>query len=104
MWATGRYTFGLSEEEFWEMSPGMWFALHDQRFSDLKVFDAFQARISTTIASTVSRKSKKKIKESDFRLFPDKSTGKPIGKTPGFLDKMRAAVAAAGIEVRRGDG
>lgn len=98
MWATGRYIFGLSEEEFWDMSPGMWVALHDARYSELKVFDAFQARISSMIASSIPTKRKRRIKEKDFRLFPDAPR---LRAKPNLLNKMRLMAAVTGIEVKR---
>jgi len=95
MWATARYTFNLTDKEFWDMSPGMWTALNDARYNELKIYDAFQARISSTIASTVPRKSKKRIKEADFRMFKDSQV-----RSMNILDKMRAFTSATGIEVR----
>ena len=100
MWATGRYTFGLSEEEFWEMSPGMWVALHGARYESISVFDSFQARISAMIASSIPRKQKKRIKDSDYRIFPDKKKLAKRSKV-NLLDKMRLVAAQIGINVVR---
>lgn len=100
MWATGRYTFGLSEEEFWEMCPGMWVALHDARYETISIYDSFQARISAMIASSIPRKSKKKIRDSNYRLFPDKSN-KRKRSGANLLDKMRMFADQIGVEVRR---
>lgn len=85
------------------MSPGMWIALHDERFAQLSIYDAFQSRISAMVASTVQRKSKKRIKESDYRFFPDKSTRKSVRGPVNLLDKMRFLVGSMGIDVRRGN-
>lgn len=69
MWATARYSLGFSEEEFWGLSPGMWVALHKARIEEISIYDAMQARISTTIRSIAMTKSKQNLKESNFRLF-----------------------------------
>ena len=98
MWATARYTFNLSNKEFWDMSPGMWIALNEARYSELKVYDMFQARVSSTVASTVPRKSKRRIKEADFRIFKDNNRSSM--QSMNMLDKMRAFTSAMGIEVR----
>ncbi len=103
MWSTARYTFGLSEDEFWELSPGQWVALYNAYMAELRVQDAMNARVCATIASTVPRKSKTRIKEASFRLFPENR--KPRGtrlSSEMLLNKMRLIVASQGIPVMRG--
>ena len=69
MWATARYTFGLSEAEFWEMSPGMWSAMHNARLEELTIFDVMQARICANVKAAGFNKKGTKIRESTFRFF-----------------------------------
>lgn len=83
------------------MSPGMWFALHNARLEELRIYDALQARISSTVASTIPRKSKTRIKESNFRLFSEEQKGVVGGKRNSAVQlfKMRAFAASAGLDV-----
>jgi len=86
MLATGRYSLGLSEDEFWLMSPGMWNEMNLARLREIQITDAMQARISMMIASTIPTKSKRPT-ELELRLFPEE---KP--KKISLLEKFMGVV------------
>lgn len=63
----------MSEEEFWNLSPGQWMALHSARHESLYFHDSIQARICSTICNTSANKKKgKKFKAEDFLMFKRK--------------------------------
>lgn len=81
--------FGLSDDEFWNLAPEEWIALVHARANSLKVYDAFQARISYMIAATSM--SKTKHKENDFRFFPEPIRGKNLlNKWLGIVSMFKA--------------
>lgn len=79
------------------MSPGMWVALYNARNNDLMLLDAMQARISSTVAATVPRKNKRKIKESDFRFLKPSSRRTT---NADLLTKMKMATSHMRKEIR----
>ncbi len=84
------------------MSPGEWIALNEARMDDLRVRDALNARVCAVVASTVPRKSKKRIRDKDFRLFPDNAPArKKAVPSELLLQKMRVFAAINGLEVKR---
>ena len=99
MWATARYTFHLSEEEFGFMSPGMWSAMHKARFDELSILDMMQARLCSVMRATTPTKSKRKIKEEDFKFFKTNKP-KPIDKVTEMKHKWMAYVAAHNASVK----
>jgi hypothetical protein len=100
MWATGRYVFGLSEEDFWNLTPGMWMALQEERMNELKIYDAFQARITSMIRATAMTSKKSRVKEEDFKFFKTStsktrpSTGDLKAKFLGIASVVNAQIAA----------
>lgn len=89
--STARIFLGLPEEEFWEMGPGYYAALHKAKLEEIQVFDEMQARISAMIASSIPTKKKKKIKPSDYRIFPLKPKG-TRGSPGSLFSKFKAVM------------
>lgn len=77
MWAAGRNTFGLSEEEFWQLSIDQWIALNKENEKELKIYDLMNARLCATVAASAPFRKGKPPKEDVFRVFQEEVRNKP---------------------------
>ncbi len=96
MWSTARYTFGLSDAEFWRLTLWQFYELSKRHDEEVQRFDFHFGVVASTIANT-SRDPKKRRKPFEPKDFmPDREPKRRVKKTPKALhDYWKANVLTA---------
>ena len=80
-WAVGRFDLRLSEEEFWQMSPQEFMALHDRWIVEQELQDSRAALITATIINGIGAFGSKRRKQVEPKdLMPDRRGGEKSEK------------------------
>lgn len=66
MWAVGRYDLGLTEEEFWGLTPRQYVALLERHEEAMEWEDYRMGVIASTIVNMLKAKGGKTFKPEDF--------------------------------------
>lgn len=73
LWSTAIYDFGLTDEQFWDLSPGQFYAL-GKRHKVSAQQDDYRFGVIASILATVNSKNKKYNPEDFFPLLKEVTT------------------------------